>query len=117
DLAEGRGLATAEVGHAGADDHAPIHLEPDPRAGPVVEPDDAPIRLDVAGQASPDAVGWRGRTPARSERRPNLLRCLRYSDVGVDLLSDREPVPFSQGVARADRDRIHLQPPGDPLHL
>ena len=56
DLAERRRLAPADVRGARADDQAPVHLEPDPGARPVVEPRDAAVRLDVAGQAAPHAA-------------------------------------------------------------
>ena len=62
DLHQRGRLAAADVGDAGPDQDRAVHLELHPRARPVVEPDDPPVRRERRREAPPHALaGPRGR--------------------------------------------------------
>ena len=117
DLAERGGLAAAHVGAAAADDEAAVHLEADPRAGPVVQPHDAPVRLEVAGEPAADLYMGRTRRCRWPQRGPRPLAQFRDRDVSLDHLADGQRVASPQRVHATDRDRIHSEGPRDAVQL
>src|SRR5207244_10683947 len=88
DLQERRGLSTADVGDADPDYESPVELEADPGARPVVQPNAAAVRLEVAGDAPPDTpLGCRGRG-LRSERCLDAIGTLGQRAVRIHRLPD-----------------------------
>src|SRR5205823_14005587 len=108
-LHDRRGLAAADVGDADPNDESPVELEADPGTRPVVQPDAAPVRLEVAGDAPSDTTPGRRGPGLRPESGLDAIGKLGQGDVCVECLPNRERVAALDEVAAPQLERIERE--------
>ena len=117
DLGQRCGLAAADVGHPDPDRPGCRPARGRSRRGPVVEPDTAAVRLQVAGEASPDGAARRARLRRRLEPLCDRLEQRRDLDRGLERLSDRQHVTALDEVAPAHLEWVDAERGREPVHL